>query len=172
MMDGRKRSDTAVVAMKPANEAGQHSEALARERGPVEEWGEPRAGAEGNADWPDTHRTQIRGRVPQGLDRIREAARQRKQERFTGLLHHVNVDALRQAYQGLKHDAASGVDGVSWQDYGVDLERQLEDLHGRVHRGAYRPQPSRRTYIPKADGRQRPLAVAALGSSRALSPRC
>ncbi len=80
----------------------------------------------------------------------------------TALLHHVNVDTLSTAFYALKRKAAPGVDGVTWQDYEADLGRNLEDLHGRVHRGAYRPQPSRRTYIPKADGRQRPLAIAAL----------
>ena len=116
---------------------------------------EPRAGAEGNADQQSTHRTQIRARVTQALDRVRQAARQRKQERFTALLHHVNLDTLRLAYEALKRNAAPGVDGVTWEDYGVDLERRLEDLHGRIHRGAYRPQPSRRVYIPKAE-RKRP----------------
>ena len=96
------------------------------------------------------------------LDRVRHAAGQRKKEQFTALLHHVNVDALRTAFYALKRKAAPGVDGVTWQDYETDLELRLEDLHGRVHRGAYRPQPSRRTYIPKADGKQRPLAIAAL----------
>ncbi len=100
--------------------------------------------------------------MTQALDRVRQAARQRKQERFTSLLHHVNVDTLRVAYYALKRRAAPGMDGMTWQDYEADLELRLEDLHGRVHRGAYRPQPSRRTYIPKADGRQRPLAIAAL----------
>jgi group II intron reverse transcriptase/maturase len=100
--------------------------------------------------------------VTQALDRVRHAARQRKKEQFTALLHHVNVDALRTAFYALKRKAAAGVDGVTWQDYEADLELRLEDLHGRVHRGAYRPQPSRRTYIPKADGKQRPLAIAAL----------
>ena len=100
--------------------------------------------------------------MTQALDRVRQAARQRKQERFTALLHHVNVDSLRVAYYALKRKAAPGVDGMTWQDYEADLEPRLEDLHGRVHRGAYRPQPSRRTYIPKADGKQRPLAIAAL----------
>jgi group II intron reverse transcriptase/maturase len=100
--------------------------------------------------------------VTQALDRVREAARQRKKERFTALLHHVNVDTLRQAFYALKRTAAAGVDGLTWADYEADLEPRLADLHGRVHRGAYRPQPSRRTYIPKADGRQRPLAIAAL----------
>jgi group II intron reverse transcriptase/maturase len=96
------------------------------------------------------------------LDRVRHAARQRKKEQFTALLHHVSVDTLRTAFYALKRKAAAGVDGVTWQDYEADLELKLEDLHGRVHRGAYRPQPSRRTYIPKADGKQRPLAIAAL----------
>jgi group II intron reverse transcriptase/maturase len=100
--------------------------------------------------------------VTQALERVRQAARQRKKERFTALLHHVNVDTLRVAFYALRRKAAPGVDGVTWQDYEADLEPRLEDLHGRVHRGAYRPQPSRRTYIPKADGQQRPLAIAAL----------
>jgi len=81
---------------------------------------------------------------------------------FTTLLHHINPETLRLAFNALKKDAAPGVDGTTWSDYEVDLERKLEDLHDRVHRGAYRPQPSRRVYIPKADGRQRPLAVAAV----------
>ena len=86
-----------------------------------------------------------------------------QEERFTAFLHHLNVDTLRTAFFALKRKAAPGVDGVTWQDYEADLEPNLEDLHREIHRGAYRPQPSRRTYIPKADGRQRPLAVAALG---------
>jgi retron-type reverse transcriptase len=100
--------------------------------------------------------------VSQALDRIRQAARHNKKERFTTLLHHINPEMLRLAFDALKKDAAPGVDGVTWADYEVDLERKLEALHDRVHRGAYRPQPSRRVYIPKADGRQRPLAVAAV----------
>ena len=108
------------------------------------------------------HRTQSRARVTQALDRVRQAARQRKKEQFTALLHHVNADTLRTAFYALKRKAAPGVDGMTWHDYEADLEPSIEDLHGRVHRGAYRPQPSRRTYIPKADGKQRPLAIAAL----------
>jgi group II intron reverse transcriptase/maturase len=138
--------------MKPANKDGQ----------PSAERVERRTGAEGNADQRNTHRAQNRVSVTQALDRVRNAARQRKKERFTALLHHVNVDTLRMAYYALKRDAAAGVDGVTWTDYEADLEPRLADLHGRVHRGAYRPQPSRRTYIPKADGRERPLAIAAL----------
>ena len=162
MMHGCEKSDPAIVAMKPVNEAGQPSEALVKEGRLCEERVERRAGTEGNAAEHDTHRTQIRARVTHALGRIREAARQRKQAQFTALLHHINVDTLRLAYEALKRNAASGVDGVRWPDYGADLEARLEDLHGRVHRGAYRPQASRRVYIPKADGKQRPLAIAAL----------
>jgi hypothetical protein len=100
--------------------------------------------------------------VPSGLDRVRRVARQDKDVRFTALLHHVDVDRLRAAYWALEPKAAPGVDGVTWQDYGQELEENLRDLHARVHRGAYRARPSRRVYIPKADGRQRPLGVAAL----------
>jgi RNA-directed DNA polymerase len=156
-MNGREKSDPAVVARKRPNGAGRRSD-----RSTAEEAVERRAGAEGNADQRRTLRTQIRERVTQALDRVRQAARQRKQERFTALLHHVDPDTLRLAFYALKRRAAPGVDGVTWQDYEADLEPRLADLHARVHRGAYRPLPSRRTYIPKADGRQRPLAIAAL----------
>jgi len=151
-MYGHEKSDPAVVATKPANKDGQ----------PSTERVERRTGAEGNAGQQRTHRAQNRESVTQALGRVRNAARQRKKERFTALLHHVNVDTLRMAFHALKRDAAPGVDGVTWTDYEADLEPRLADLHDRVHRGAYRPQPSRRTYIPKADGRQRPLAIAAL----------
>src|ERR1700726_868543 len=151
-MHGPEKSDSAVVAVKPPNKAGL----------PAAEAVEPRAGTKGNADQQSTHRTQTRERVTQALNRVRQAARQRKKERFTALLHHVNVDTLGTAFLALKRKAAAGVDGVTWQDYEADLGRNLEALHGSVHRGAYWPQPSRRTYIPKADGRQRPLAIAAL----------
>jgi RNA-directed DNA polymerase len=100
--------------------------------------------------------------VTQALDRARKVAKERKKEQFTALLHHVSVETLRTAFYALKRKAAPGVDGMTWRDYEAGLERRLEDLHKRVHRGAYRPQPSRRTYIPKADGRLRPLAIAAL----------
>jgi group II intron reverse transcriptase/maturase len=100
--------------------------------------------------------------VTQALARVRKAAQQRRKEKFTALFHHLSVDLLREAFLVLKRDAAPGMDGLRWQTYAADLERNLTDLHARVHRGAYRATPSRRTYIPKADGRQRPLAVAAL----------
>jgi retron-type reverse transcriptase len=100
--------------------------------------------------------------VEQALERIRKVARERKKERFTALFHHIGVDLLEQAFFELEKDAAPGVDRLTWTDYEADLERRLEDLHERVQRGAYRALPSRRAYIPKPDGRQRPLAVAAL----------
>ena len=100
--------------------------------------------------------------MSQALDRVRKAARQRKKEKFTALLHHISVETLEVAFYALKRKAAPGVDGVTWQEYEADIERRLADLHARIHRGAYRPQPSRRTYIPKADGKRRPLAIAAL----------
>jgi RNA-directed DNA polymerase len=151
MTHGREKSDPAIVAMKPANAAyGTAAE-------PVER----RAGAEGNAGQRSTHRAQNRASVSQGLDRIRQAARQRREERFTTLLHHISTDLLHEAFHELREEAAPGVDGMTWKDYEADLERRLEDLHARVHRGAYRAQPSRRVLIPKPDGRQRPLAVAA-----------
>jgi RNA-directed DNA polymerase len=152
MMHEREKSGLAIVAVKPTNKA----ERFAAE--PVE----PRAGAEGNVGQHSTDRAQNRATVSQALERIRQVARQGKKEKFTTLLHHISTDHLEQAFLDLKEGAAAGVDGLRWQDYEADLERNLEDLHARVHRGAYRAQPSRRVYIPKPDGRQRPLAVAAL----------
>src|ERR1700719_2376915 len=148
----REKSDLAIVAVKPTNKAGQ----------PAAELVEPRAGAEGNASQQSTGRAQDRGTVSQALERIRQAARQRKKEKFTALFHHVSIDHLTEAFSELKENAAAGVDGLTCRDYEQHLERNLEDLHARVHRGAYRALPSRRVYIPKPDGRQRPIAVAAL----------
>jgi group II intron reverse transcriptase/maturase len=151
-MHDREKSDSGIVAVKLTNKAGQLAAELV----------ERRPGTEGNAEQQSTLRTQGRERVTQALNRVRQAARQRKKEKFTALLHHVSVDTLREAFYALKRKAASGVDGVTWEDYEVDLEPRLADLQGRVQRGAYRPQPSRRAYIPKADGKQRPLAISAL----------
>jgi hypothetical protein len=100
--------------------------------------------------------------MSQGLNGVRQAAKDRKQERFTALLHHLSIGLLRDSFFALKRQASPGVDGVTWQEYEAGLEDRLVDLHDRVHRGAYRAQPSRRVYIPKADGRQRPLGIAAL----------
>ena len=118
--------------------------------------------AEGNGIEHGMRRTPSRESMSHGLDRVRKAAKERKQERFTALLHHVDVELLRSAYGWLRKEAAAGVDGVTWEQYGEGLERKLADLHDRIHRGAYRAQPSRRVYIPKPDGRQRPLGIAAL----------
>jgi RNA-directed DNA polymerase len=152
MMHGRGKSDFAIVAEKPANKAGS----TAAE--PVE----PRAETKGNADQQSTGRTQGRESVSQALERIRKVARERKEERFTALFHHLSLDLLEEVFFELKENAAPGVDGLTWTDYEADLERKLADLHSRLHRGAYRAQPSRRVNIPKPDGGQRPLAVAAL----------
>lgn len=152
MMHEQEKSDLSIVAMKLTNKDGKLSA----------ESMEQREGAEGNAGKSRTCRTPSRGSVSQGLDRVRQAAKERKKERFTALLHHVTVDLLRTSYFLLKRNAAAGVDGVTWGDYEQDLEANVMDLHDRVHRGAYRALPSRRKYIPKPDGRQRPLGIAAL----------
>src|SRR6516164_6724074 len=162
MMNGHEKSDPAIVAMKPANKAEGPSAARAVGEPYAAERVERRAGTKGNAGQQSTRRTQSRESVSQALERIRKVARERKKERFTALFHHINVDLLEEAFSALKENAAPGVDRLTWRDYEADLERNLEDLHDRVHRGAYRALPSRRVYIPKPDGRQRPLAVAAL----------
>jgi RNA-directed DNA polymerase len=151
-MHGREKSDRLVVpanspnkAGAPAAEAGEGS-GLGKENATSEPRPGPRAGQG----------------VPSALDRVRRAARQDKDARFTALLHHVDVDRLRAAYFALRPKAAPGVDGVTWHEYGQELEGNLKDLHARVHRGSYRARPSRRVYIPKADGRLRPLGIAAL----------
>jgi len=152
MMNGPQKSDLRIVAKKPSNKPGQAGA----------ETVERRQGAEGNTVEPSMRRTLGWASMSQGLGRVREAAKARKKERFTALLHHVTVDLLKEAYLGLKRGAAPGVDGVTWQDHEQDLEVKIVDLHARLHRGAYRAQPSRRKYIAKADGRERPLGIAAL----------
>ena len=150
-MNGRKQSDPAIVAVKSPNKSARaETEAM-----------EPRAGAEENASRQSTHRTLSRERVTQALERVRQRARQKKKEKFTALLHHINPDSLKLAFYALRRNAAPGADGMTWQEYEQNLEVRIVDLHARVHRGAYRAQPSRRTFIPKGDG-QRPLGVAAL----------
>src|ERR1700741_7916 len=162
MMHGHEKSDPAIVATKPANKA--EGPPVARPAGEkhAAEPGERRAWTEGNADQQSTCRTQCRESVSQALERIRKVARERKKEKFTALLHHITVELLEDSFFELRREAAAGIDGLTWEAYEQDLDRNLEDLHGRVHRGAYRALPSRRRYIPKADGRQRPLAIAAL----------
>jgi len=123
---------------------------------------EGRSLTEENITEPNTQPTQSGERMSQGLTGVRERARRNKQEQFTALLHHVTVDLLLESFYGLKRKAAPGVDGVTWKEYETGLEERLIDLHGRVHRGAYRALPSKRTYIPKANGKLRPLGIAAL----------
>src|SRR5271163_4442381 len=149
MMNDPQKSDGCTVAMKSANKPdGSGAESMER-----------RWPAKGNAGESCTLRTLSRGSVTQGLDRVRERAKSQKKERFTALLHHVDVERLRKAYLALKRNASPGIDGTTWQQYGQALEANLTELHGRIHRGAYRALPSKRQYIPKADGRQRPLGI-------------
>lgn len=145
-------SDAGIVPRK-----GPNSEGRPEEEGPE---GRP-ATRENTGEFAAT-RTQSRSIASRGLDGVREAARKDKKVRFTALLHHVTVDLLRGSYYELQRQAAPGVDGVTWQQYGTELEARLRDLHDRVQRGAYRAQPSKRAYIPKGDGRQRPLGIASL----------
>jgi len=151
-MYDREKSDRPVLPAKPPNKPGRPGAEAVEGRGLPEgnTAGEPRPG-----------RSAGQG-VSSDLDRVRLAARRDKDVRFTALLHHVSVDRLREAYRAISPDAAPGVDGVTWRDYGSDLEANLRDLHARVQRGAYRAMPSRRVFIPKPDGRLRPLGVAAL----------
>src|SRR5947209_10277431 len=150
MMNGAKKSDSLIIPAKPANKAGP----------PVAEPVEGSSGTERNAELQSTVRTQSREAVSQAQDRIRGAVTRNKKEKLTALLHHITVDVLRRVFFKLKKRAAPGVDGVTWEGYAADLDRNLTDLHARVHRGAYRALPSRRRYIPKADGKQRPLGIA------------
>src|SRR6266496_3960063 len=147
-----EKSDCAAVPVNQPNKEGQ----------PSTEVGEERAQTRENIVQSHMHPTQNGKRMSQGLDGVRKVARERKQERFTALLHHLNVDLLRDSFYALQRKASPGVDGVTWQEYESGLEDRLVDLHSRVHRGAYRAKPSRRVFIPKADGRQRPLGIAAL----------
>jgi hypothetical protein len=131
--------------------------------GPSGRWGgKGTARIEENTVQSHLRPTQSGKRMSQGLHGVRQAAKERKQERFTALLHHLSVGLLRDSFYALQGKASLGIGGVTWQEYGTGLEDRLVDLHRRVHRGAYRAKPSRRVYIPKADGRQRPLSIAAL----------
>jgi RNA-directed DNA polymerase len=152
VMNDREKSDGLVVPMKPSNNA----------QGGAAEMVEGSGSAKGNTTEETRPGLSAGQGAPSDLSRVRRVAATDKEARFTALLHHVDVDRLRAAYRALKPKAAPGVDGVTWADYGLDLEESLRDLHARVHRGAYRARPSRRVYIPKPDGRLRPLGVAAL----------
>jgi RNA-directed DNA polymerase len=147
-----EKSDSPIVPRKSANKA---------ERSAAEQM-EGRGGAEGNGGVQRTVRTQSRAAVSQAQARIREAVNRNRKEKLTALLHHVTVDVLRAAFFALKRRAAPGIDAITWDMYEGDREENLRDLHARVQTGAYRALPSRRTFIPKADGRQRPLGIAAM----------
>jgi len=147
-----EKSDCVAVPVNQPNKEGK----------PSAEAGEGRAQAKENIVQSRMAPTESGNRMSQGLYGVRRAARERKQERFNSLLHHLSLGLLRDSFYALKRQAAPGVDGMRWQEYETGLEDRLVDLHSRVHRGTYRAQPSRRVYIPKADGRQRPLGVAAL----------
>jgi RNA-directed DNA polymerase len=151
-MHERGKSDSPVVPAKPLNKPAVAGAEVVEERGLPE-------GSMASETRPG-HRAG--SGVPSALDRVRQAARKDRDAQFTALLHHVDVDRLRAAYLALRPKAAPGVDGVTWHEYGLDLEANLRGLHGRVHRGSYRAKPVRRAYIPKRDGRLRPLGVAAL----------
>jgi RNA-directed DNA polymerase len=162
MKRGMEKSDAPIVPVKRANNVDLSSGTLAKEEQSAAERVEGSGVKERNADLQSTLRTQSRVGVSQAQERIREAITRNEQEQLTALLHHVTVDGLRAAFFGLKRDAAPGVDRVTWKEYADGLEERLADLHGRVHRGAYRALPSRRKFIPKSDGRLRPLGIAAL----------
>ena len=154
MMDGRGKSDGSVLPGKLPNKAGRPAAEAVEGRGPTK----------GNSPERNALRTQSRAGAPSALERVRQVAEKDRRQRFTALLHHVyDVERLRTAYLALKRGAAAGVDGETWQHYGEDLEANLRDLSGRLQRGAYRAKPVRRVFIPKSDGRQRPLGVPALG---------
>jgi group II intron reverse transcriptase/maturase len=151
-MHDPEKSDRAVVPMNQPNKGESF----------LAEVGEGSARTKENIVWSNTSPTQSGERVSQGLSGVRRAAKERRQERFTALLHHLSAGLLRESFYALKRQAAPGVDGVTWKKYETGLQDRIADLHSRVHREAYQAQPSRRVYIPKADGRQRPLGIAAL----------
>ena len=154
-MNVEEESDRAIVPMKLVNKATEQQAEAAE---PVE----GRARTKENIRQDCTPPAQDGKGVSQGLPGVRKVAREKKRERFTTLLHHITLDLLRSSYFALSKKAASGVDGVTWKEYGEGLEDRIADLKDRIHRGAYRAQASRRIYIPKADGRQRPIGIAAL----------
>ena len=151
-MHDHGESDSPVVPAKSPNKPGSPGAEAVEERGL----------AKGNTASKTRPGRSAGTDAPSALERVRRAATLDKEARFTALLHHVDVDRLRAAYRALSPRAAAGVDGVTWQSYGQQLEEHLHDLHGRLQRGAYRAKPTRRAYIPKADGRLRPLGIAAL----------
>lgn len=157
-MNATGKSDTGIVSMKQTNKGIQSRPK--RDQPPAESV-EKRTVAEGNHAQATASGTQGPKIASSALGRVREAARRDAKQRFTNLLHHVTVDLLRYAYKALKRDAAAGVDEVTWREYGEGLEERLVELHDRIHGGRYRAKPSKREWIPKPDGRQRPIGIAA-----------
>ena len=158
MMNEHGKSDRPIVPEKSPNKAGPIASGQ-----PAAEGMEGRGLAKGNLRQQNASRTQSRTGAPSALERVRQAAKKDRKLRFTALLHHIyDLETLRRAYFSLKREAAPGVDGETWRHYGEALEKNLQDLSERLKRGAYRAKPVRRVYIPKADGRQRPLGVTAL----------
>jgi len=153
MMNRHRRSDSSIVPEKlPNKDLGRAAEAM-----------EGRELTKGNLLGQNALRTQGRGGARSALERVREAAQKDKGERFTALFHHVyDVDRLKEAYDGLKRQAVAGVDGETWQHYGRDLDENLKDLSEWLKRGAYRAKPAQRAYIPKADGKERPIGIPTL----------
>ena len=149
-MNGHGQSDGSVVPANPPNKAAAAEAGEERERTKGNTAGETRPGRSAGPG------------VSSELGRVRQVAQKDKEARFTALLHHVSLERLVMAYWDLSPKAAPGVDGVTWESYGQDLVANLRDLHERVQQGRYRASPSRRVYIPKADGRQRPLGIATL----------
>ena len=151
-MHADEKSDEVIVPEKRSNKEGL----------PSAEAVEGRTSPKGNGGQTAAARTLRRDTASNGLAAVRRAARQSKSVRFTALLHHITIDLLKRSYLALERDAAPGIDGVTWQAYGENLEEKLKDLHDKVHRGSYRARPARRTYIPKADGSKRPLSILCL----------
>ena len=149
-MHKMEKSDEGIVAVRPAN------------KGQPAEQEEPRPSPEGKAQDSTTHHAQKWASVHQGITRLREFVQRNPKEKLTTLLHHISEDSLRAAFFALKRDASPGVDQVTWEAYGADVDQRIADLCTRVHRGSFRATPSRRVNIPKPDGGTRPLGIAAL----------
>jgi RNA-directed DNA polymerase len=147
-----RKSDRSVVPVKPSNKAGS----------PVAETVEGRDLAQGNTGQQNALRTQCRVSAPSALGRVRQLARKDRKAKFNNLFHHLTVERLQRALLALKRQASAGVDDVTWDQYRAALDVHIQDLHGRLHRGAYRAKPTRRTYIAKSDGGQRALGIASL----------
>ena len=159
-MHADEESDEGTVPMKRSNNGSLLPAEIV----------EGRASPKENGSQATAVRTPRRGTASSRLEAVRQAARQDKKVRFTALLHHITVDLLTQSYNALKRDAAPGTDGVTWQAYGENLDEKLKALHDRIHKGSYRARPARRTYIPKADGSQRPLSVCTVTSNYTSIP--